>query len=132
MAKNILLDSRNSYYIHDLNLYKNEALIENIDNVLSKISKDFSNNDHKIYFFLVPYASQVTKENCNKKDLAESITIEKLKKYNFETILFKADFCEQKNNLDFYLKHDPAHLSLQGHNFVYKKLKNYLLKNQNK
>ena len=126
LAKNIILDSRKGYYINDLNLYHNVKLVENIDKNMLKISDEFKKKKDRIYFYIIPYAMQITSDNCKKQDLAEKIILEKIKKYQFNVISLKSSFCkfDDKNNL--YLKFDPAHLSSIGHNLVFKELKNYL------
>ena len=126
LAKNIILNSREGYYIHDLNLYNNKLLVENIDKNISLISEEFKEKKDKVYFFIIPYAMQITPQNCKSNDNAEQIIFEKLKKYEFNIISLKNSFCNygKKNNL--FLKFDPAHLSATGHDLVYKELKNYL------
>ncbi len=126
LAKNFILNSREGYYIHDLNLYNNEILVENIDKNISLISDKFKGKKNKIYFYVIPYAMQITSENCKKNDIAEKIIFEKLKKYKFNIISLKKSFCNFKDKNDLFLKFDPAHLSTMGHDLVYKELRNYL------
>ncbi len=125
LAKNIIFDNKNRYYLNDLSLYTNKKLIDKMNKDLKLISKEFSKNN-EIYFFLIPYSPQVSLNNCKKKDIAENIILESLKKYKFNTIYLKEDFCSEEKNKNFFLKFDHAHLSSKGHKFVFDKLKQYL------
>ena len=52
--------------MYDVNLYENEELIKQLDINLSEINKIY---DQRKFFYAIPYAAQVMKTNCTKKDV---------------------------------------------------------------
>lgn len=120
--KNYLTDAPRRYYLNDMKIFKN------IDDIKKSILilDEFRHSKNKITFFILPFYEQVKKENCYQKDIAEIFYENELKKRNFNFIFFKDFFCEFKNNKDFYLKYDPAHLSKLGHKQIASFFLNYI------
>tara|TARA_B100001063_G_scaffold244939_1_gene279150 strand:+ start:1307 stop:2278 length:972 start_codon:yes stop_codon:yes gene_type:complete len=124
-AKGIILDPQLNFYLYDLNLYNNKELLMRQKITLQKLKK-LINDKNIIYFYSLPYAAQVRKENCFKKDIGEIIIEKNLKANNFNYISFKKDFCLNKKPKNLFLRNDPAHLSKEGHNFTFNLLKEYI------
>ena len=51
--------------------------MENIDKNISLISDEFKEEKDKVYFYIIPYAMQITTQNCKSNDNAEKIILEK-------------------------------------------------------
>ena len=124
LVKNLFMNSRKNNYLHDINLYKNDALLKQLSINLIELNKVVKKNN--IFFYSIPYAEQIHDENCNKNDGSEQILKSIFNKQGYEIIFLKKNFCEEKNPIKFFLKNDPVHLSHAGHNIVAEILENYL------
>lgn len=122
--KSLAVNPKINNYLYDVKLYKNEELIKQLDINLSEVSKIY--NPKKIFFYAIPYAAQVMKTNCMKKDDPEIIIKKIFNKNNFEILNLKEKMCADNNAQKFFLKNDPVHLSKSGHEFVFENLKNYI------
>ena len=122
--KSLAVNPKINNYLYDVNLYENEELIKQLDINLSEINKIY--DPKKIFFYAIPYAAQVMKTNCTKKDDPEIIIKKIFNKNNFEIFNLKEKMCAEKNAHKFFLKNDPVHLSKIGHEFVFKNLKNFI------
>ena len=123
-VKNLAVNPKINNYLYDVRLYENEELIKQLDINLSEIDKIY--NTKKIFFYTIPYAAQVMKGNCKKKEDPEIIIKKIFNKNNFEILNLKEKMCANSNTQKFFLKNDPVHLSKSGHKFVYENLKSYI------
>jgi len=87
---------------------------------LNKIDELNNEVNSKIIFLIIPYSKQITKENCKKKDISETLIEKELKVRNFKYIKLKDQFCKKENTEKFYISFDPSHLSEEGHEFIAK------------
>lgn len=122
--KSLVVNPKINNYLYDVRLYENEELIKQLDINLSEISEIY--NPKKIFFYAIPYAAQVMKGNCTKKEDPEIIIKKIFNKNNFKILNLKEKMCADKNAQRFFLKNDPVHLSKSGHKFVFENLKSYL------
>ena len=120
--KGIFLNSNERYYQYALNSYN-----ENSINALSLIMKKYSEKNkklkNKMIFLMIPYSFQISDENCNKSDFAETTIENKIINFDIKLIKFKEKFCNDDNKNQIFLKYDPSHLSRYGHTLVAKILK---------
>ena len=124
-VKNFLLDPQINYYLYDLNLYKDEAAIKKLNSNIKNI-KNIIDENTKLYFYSIPYAAQVRKENCYKKDIAEIAFADISKKNNLNYLPLKNNFCKFSDPAKLFIIQDPAHLTEKGHNLVFELLSPYL------
>ena len=122
-VKSVIVNPQKNNYLYDLNLYKNENLLRQLEVNLDEISKVLSKE--KIFFYSIPYAAQV-KNGCSTNDGTEEILKKIFNKKNYSILFLKKDFCKIKKPINYYLKNDPVHLSKQGHEAVSLILKKYV------
>jgi len=122
--KGIISNPQENNYTYDIKLYENEELLNQLDINLTKLNDLFDRE--KIIFFSIPYAAQVKNSNCLKKDISEDILKKLFKKNNFQIVFLHDEMCKKERPINFYLKNDPVHLNIKGHNFVFENLKKYL------
>ena len=120
--KGVFSNAEENHYLNSLSAYSDLNNLLEMNNILDKIQN--LNIKNKIVFLIIPYNFQTNKENCDNDDLPEKIIKETLKSKKFSFISLKKEFCLTNNSNKLYLRYDPAHLSLLGHNVVAK----YLLK----
>ena len=121
--KGIIANPQKYNYIHDLNLYKNEKLLKQLEVNLDELSKVIPKD--KIFFYSIPYAAQV-KNDCKTQDDTDKILKRIFNKKNYSILFLKSKFCEYKKPINYYFKKDPVHLSKTGHIIVAKILKKYI------
>ena len=121
--KGIIAKQKKYNYIHDLNLYKNEKLLNQLEINLDGLSKVIPKD--KIFFYSIPYAAQV-KNDCKTQDDTDKILKRIFNKKNYSILFLKSKFCEYKKPINYYFKKDPVHLSKTGHIIVAKILKKYI------
>ena len=122
-VKSVIVNPQKNNYLYDLNLYKNENLLRQLEVNLDEISKVLSKE--KIFFYSIPYAAQV-KNGCSTNDGTEEILKKIFNKKDYSILFLKKDFCKIKKPINYYLKNDPVHLSKQGHEAVSLILKKYV------
>ena len=93
--KSLAVNPKINNYLYDVNLYENEELIKQLDINLSEINKIY--DPKKIFFYAIPYAAQVMKTNCTKKDDPEIIIKKIFNKNNFKIFNLKEKMCAEKN-----------------------------------
>ena len=77
-----------------------------------------------IKFIIIPYEYQ-TRKQCDLEILIpQKKIVEIFKEKKIEYINLTRNFCNHKNPKKLYLNFDPVHLSVQGHEFVFKLIKN--------
>lgn len=121
--KSIATDPQLNNYIHDLKLYENKLLLDQLESNLKKIDNIFDKK--KLFFYSIPYAAQV-KTNCDKSDKAEKLLKDIFSKYNYSIFFLKEEFCKENNSISYYLKNDPVHLSEKGHLITFKILNKFI------
>ena len=120
LVKNYLFNAKEKYYYDALNTYNNKSNLNYMKNYLNKIDELNNEVNSKIIFLIIPYSKQITKENCKKKDISETLIEKELKVRNFKYIKLKDQFCKKENTEKFYISFDPSHLSEEGHEFIAK------------
>ena len=108
-----------------LNLYEKFETkdFNEIENHLITLSNYSKNEQSDFIIILFPYEYQT--RNCSKNVLKPQKKIVKiLTNLNIEFKDLTGIFCNQKKPKKNFYKFDPMHLSKQGHNLVYKTLKN--------
>ena len=108
-----------------LNLYEKFETndFNEIENHLITLSNYSKNEQSDFIIILFPYEYQT--RNCSKNVLKPQKKIIKiLTNLNIEFKDLTGIFCNQKKPKKNFYKFDPMHLSKQGHNLVYKTLKN--------
>ena len=120
--KNLIFNAEERYYL----LAKKDFLVSEkliyLKENLDKISELNRNINNKIIFISIPYSKQVDENNCLTEQFEEKIIQREMSLRNIKFYNLKNYFC--KNHKNFYLKFDPAHLSILGHTEVY----NYIQK----
>lgn len=124
--KGIFLNSNERYYQYALNSY-NESNINALSLIMKKYSKRNKKLNNKIIFLMIPYSFQISDENCNKNDFAETIIENKIINSDLKLIKFKEKFCNDDKKNQIFLRYDPSHLSEYGHTLVAKILKNEIM-----
>ena len=81
---------------------KTRELIKQLDINLSEINKIY--DPKKIFFYAIPYAAQVMKTNCTKKDDPEIIIKKIFNKNNFEIFNLKEKCVLKKMHINFFEK----------------------------
>jgi len=122
--KGIISNPQEDNYAYDIKLYENKELLKQLEKNLTKLNNLIDRN--KIIFFSIPYAAQVKKSRCLKKDISENILRKIFEKNKFKIVFLHDEMCKRNQPINFYLKNDPVHLNTEGHNFVFKYLKKYL------
>ena len=107
------------YFFESYKSYKKEKNINFFINKIDEINSYSNNKKIDILFVLIPYEYQVRK-NCEEKLLLPQNKIKKiLKEKKLKYFDFTKDFCNHPSPKELYLKFDPVHLSVIGHNFIY-------------
>ena len=124
--KGKILNAEQSYYDYSLNAFKDEKNLKFLEKYLDLINQYNMENKGKIIFVLLPYSKQVDTLGCKQQDLAEKIINNYLNKYNFIFLDVKKLFCKNSSPESIFLKHDPAHLSIYGHQVLANFLQDYI------
>lgn len=122
-VKSALVNPQKNNYIYDLNLYKNDKLLNQLEANLEELSKIFPRD--KVFFYSIPYAAQV-KNSCETEDGTEKILKRIFNKKDYSILILKNNFCKFKKPVNYYLKNDPVHLSQTGHLIMSKILFEYI------
>lgn len=120
--KSKLTDPEKRYYDYILPLYQNDKSVDLTMQAFNKISEFSKNLNIDLTVVILPYKYQVKKNSCTKELLFPQNTIIKiLKLNNIKYYDLTNDFCINDQN-SLFLKHDPVHLSINGHTLVFKKI----------
>ena len=122
--KGIISNPQENNYAHDIMLYENKQLLNQLEMNLVELSSIIEKK--KILFFSIPYAAQIKNSNCSNRDKSEKILKKIFDKYKYEIIFLQDNMCKNKNPIKFYLKNDPVHLTKKGHEFVFENLQQSL------
>ena len=93
-VKSVIVNPQKNNYLYDLNLYKNENLLRQLEVNLDEISKVLSKE--KIFFYSIPYAAQV-KNGCSTNDGTEEILKKIFNKKIIQFYFLKKIFVKLKN-----------------------------------
>ena len=127
--KGIFTKPSERYFFESFNYYNEKNKIDFFSKKISQISEISNLNNFKIKFLILPYEYQV-RNNCNKKFLLpQNKIIEIFNKENIDYINLTQDFCEYDNPEKLYLNFDPVHLSIKGHDLVFRKINEQFNKN---
>lgn len=119
------------YYDYIFPYYENQKSIEITNDIFMQISEFSKQKKLDTTVIILPYRYQVEKNNCKKELLYPQNVIEGILKTNkIKFFNLTSSFCEDKNSNNFFLKYDPVHLSIEGHQMVFNKL-NKILKFNN-
>lgn len=125
--KSLLTDPQKRYFDYIEPLYKDKKSLDSLNNIFYEIQKFSKSNNKKITFVILPYEYQTRSENCNEDTLtAQNELLKILNKNNLNFYDLTSNFCKFDNPKNLYLKYDPVHLSIEGHNFVSQLLDKFL------
>ena len=117
--KSIFSNPSKRYFNVTYSKYLEKNLLDVFDDKIKNIKNFSENNDKNIAIVTLPYEYQTRKENCNKKNLfPQKVIKDILNKNNLTNIDLSQKFCDHKEPKSLFLKHDPVHLSKEGHKFV--------------
>ena len=112
------------YFFESLNHYKEEEKINYLITKIDEIKNFEKSKNINIKFIILPYEYQ-TRFNCVPEFLLPQEKILKIfeeRKINY--INLTKNFCEYSNPNTLFLNFDPVHLSVKGHDLVFKSIKN--------
>ena len=116
--KSIGTNSVKRHYEYMRKAYENDSLLVKYSEYIKEIKNFSESNNFKINFVLLPYSYQVIK-NCEKQYIQPQIKVKKIfQELNLDLYDFTNNFCTDSNGKNFFLGHDPVHLSNAGHKFV--------------
>ena len=125
--KGIASDPSKRYFKFVQNYYEIKKNYDNEINYLIKLKDITKKNNIDLSIIILPYEFQTREGNCIIKNLMpQSKIIALLKKLNIKYIDLTKSFCSTKEPKNLFYKFDPMHLSSQGHNLVFLKIKNDL------
>ncbi len=124
--KSLGTNSVKRHYEYMRQSYEHKSLLINYSEHIEKIKNFSESNNIKINFVLLPYSYQIIND-CKKNYIKPQLKIKKMfQKLNLKLHDFTGDFCSKSESKNFFLGHDPVHLSITGHKFV----SSLLLKNK--
>jgi|ETNmetMinimDraft_33_1059910.scaffolds.fasta_scaffold41098_2 lysophospholipase L1-like esterase len=99
-------------------LYSDKESLNEYREYIKQIINSSSAQGLNLNFVLLPYAYQINND-CDSKLLKPQIELQRI----FDELQFKLydltkDFCSNSNKKNLFLKFDPVHLSIYGHEFV--------------
>ena len=122
--KGVLTDPAARHFKYDYNAYQVESNIQLLENALQKMNNYFLKKNIAFKVIVLPYEFQTRGDNCfNNFSNPQKILTKILDKLNVNYSNYMQNFCTHKISKELFYKFDPMHLSIKGHNFVYKLLK---------
>jgi len=116
--KSISTNSVKRHYEYMRRGYEDNSLLIKYSEYIKEIKTFSDSSNLKINFVLLPYSYQVVK-NCEKQYIEPQTKLKKIfQELNLDLYDFTDDFCSNKDGKNFFLGHDPVHLSNAGHKFV--------------
>ena len=116
--KSISTNSVKRHYEYMRRGYEDNNLLIKYSDYIKEIKTFSDSSNLKINFVLLPYSYQVVK-NCEEQYIEPQTKVRKIfQELNLDLYDFTDDFCSNKNGKNFFLRHDPVHLSNAGHKFV--------------
>jgi len=123
--KGVLTDPAARHFKYDYNAYQVESNIQLLENALQKMNNYFLKQNIQFKVIILPYEFQTRGDNCfNNFSNPQKILTKVLDKLNVNYSNYKQNFCDHTIPKELFYKFDPMHLSIKGHDFVYKLLKN--------
>jgi len=120
--KGAILDPSKSWFQNIHTFYSNNQ-ITNLEQFVNLLIDKANKVNSELYIVVLPYEFQTRK--CNESDfLPQKIIKEIMMKNNVNFFDFAPDFCKNKNAKKLFYKYDPMHLSVEGHDLVFNKIKN--------
>jgi lysophospholipase L1-like esterase len=99
-------------------LYNEEELLNEYREYIKQIINSSRAQGLSLNFVLLPYAYQINND-CDNKLLKPQIEVQKIfDELQFKLHDFTKDFCLNSDKNNLFLKFDPVHLSIYGHEFV--------------
>ena len=122
--KGIVTNPSKRYFFESFDHYNDEEKINFFNTKLDEI-KNFENSENiNIKFIILPYEYQ-TRNYCESKFLLPQEKILKVfEERKIDYINLTKNFCNHSNPKKLYLNFDPVHLSIRGHDLVFKLIKN--------
>lgn len=124
LIKSLITNPQKRYFDTAYPMYLNNNNLNLYEQTIREIKK-LTEKNKKLIFILLPFEFQTRKINCNQKNLKPQKIIKNiLIKNELNYFDFSQDFCKHQLPKSLYLKYDPAHLSVKGHNFLKKLIDN--------
>jgi len=123
--KGTLTDPAARHFQYDYNAYKVKSNLIFLKSSLIKIRNYFLQKGIKFQVIILPYEYQTRTGNCSSKFLKpQDVLVKVLDKLKINYSNYTNAFCDHPKSKALFYKFDPMHLSIKGHDFVYKLLKN--------
>ena len=120
--KGAIFDPSKNWFQNIHAFYSNNQ-VTNLEQFVNLLIEKANKVNSELYIVILPYEFQTRK--CNENDLLpQKIIKEIMIKNNANFFDFTADFCKNKNAKKLFYKYDPMHLSIEGHDLVFNKIKN--------
>ena len=114
------------YFFASFDYYHDENKIKSFEEIFAKIKKSEELKKLIIKFIILPYEYQ-TRNSCNRNYfLPQEKILKILKNKNFKFLDLTKNFCDYKDVKKLYINFDPVHLSIKGHDLVYKHLNQFI------
>lgn len=114
------------YFLESFSYYNNEKRINFFNNKIDEINKIKELNKINMTFIILPYEYQIKNRCINKFLLPQKKIIKILEEKKITYIDLTKKFCNYKNAKKLYLNFDPVHLSIKGHDLVFRSIKKEL------
>jgi len=128
--KGIISKPSERHFYHMYLMYQDVSISEKLSKEIMKLKKVTEKNNLKLSIIVLPYEFQTRVENCNSYFLKPQHKIRNtLISLNIKFMDYTEIFCSYEKPSVLFLKHDPVHLSPEGHMLVFNLLKkdlNYL------
>ena len=122
--KGIVTKPSKRYFFESFDHYKDEEKINFFNTKIGEIKNFEKFKGINIKFIILPYEYQ-TRNYCESKFLLPQEKILKVfEEREIDYINLTKNFCDHPNPKKLYLNFDPVHLSIKGHDFVSKLIKN--------
>ena len=122
--KGITTNPSKRYFFESLSSYKDKEKISFFIKKTDEMKNLEKSKSINIKFMIIPYEYQ-TRKQCDLEILIpQKKIVEIFKEKEIEYINLTRNFCNHKDPKKLYLNFDPVHLSVQGHEFVFKLIKN--------
>ena len=124
--KGIVTKPSKRYFFESFYHYKDEEKINFFDTKMGEIKNFEESKDINIKFIILPYEYQ-TRNYCESKFLLpQEKILEIFEERKIDYINLTKNFCNHSNPKKLYLNFDPVHLSIKGHDLVFKLIKSVI------
>jgi len=122
--KGVTTNPSKRYFFESFNSYQDEEKINFLIKKTEEIKEFATLKSTNIKFIIIPYEYQ-TKRKCSSNLLLPQKKIEEfLKNKKIDFINLTNSFCNHDSPKELYLNFDPVHLSVKGHDLVFRLIKN--------